>query len=162
MPPKVAKNIEASQQITGEKAKKAPTQAKARWSNFLVTVNTNKRHQNKDPEFRAQEKQLRDTIDNLLDDANLRKLIVMMKPGDTYDNSIATINIDGMTEIAPKTQTLHMHVLISVHHRTTLKLDYEALKREICGALGPCYVYNRVYSSAETNVRDYVYKSRGM
>ena len=155
MPPKVAKNIESAAPKT------KPTAPKARWSNFLITVNTNKRHQNKDPEFRAQEKKLRETMDTLLEDANLRRLIVIDGPGDSYDKSIATINIDGMTEIAPTTSTLHIHVLVSIHHRTKLKLDYEALKRDICAALGPCYVYNRVYSSAETNVRDYVYKSRG-
>lgn len=135
------KHIEGKMASSGEK----PNKRKARWSNFLITINTQIRTYGVgcDEERCAEkEQQLRDCLKTLLDPSNIPNLIEITKEGDKWElGTIENVDIQSVVETRGKKDMLHCHILIKIQHRTLIRLKYGDIKQHVLNCLGLENVY---------------------
>ena len=133
---------------------------KKHWSNFFITINTNKSFQDSTtPEFKKLDKKFREVFDTLTDEQNLRKIIVFKEAGKTFDDITDDITIDCMPERGPERGFLHLHALICIHHDSLIRLDYDFIKKHVNEGMGlNCYFHCKAFSKADFNIQNYIKK----
>ena len=142
------------QDFTKKEKKIAPKR-----TNFLLTVNLNQRYKDEDEFLQSDIEMFELTINEILN--NIEKY-VSLKAGDVWDyNTIKNVDIQYTIEKGLKTQCLHVHILFSIEHFTTVKLNYQQIKNKFQTDLGlnNCYLFNRVIkNTGNQNVLDYLDK----
>lgn len=139
-------------------------QLKLRHSNYLITINTNKRYTGFEEHFNAKEVELQNAIEAIFNDtSNLVKIVTFKDTTHNFTRKhIKNINVDYALELAPNTSTLHAHVALYISHYSSIKIDYALMKKLLLEQLKleNIYINNRVCSSSEKNILEYIYKNR--
>ena len=129
-----------------------------RRSNFFLTINTNKKFNPHSEEFEEFDQKFRDSLNDMYN--NIQDYIKINKEGDTFDDNVLDVDIKSPTEIGPKNESAHSHIMLKFTHNTLLGLDYTKIKEKIAKDLNLTGVYlsNKVYNSADANLNDYIEK----
>ena len=104
---------------------------RSKYSEFEITINTNKRYKIGDPNLQNDVKFFKDCINNML----LQPEEFLKLDGD-YEE-IETINSDVGIEIGPKSRCLHAHIIIyTKHNLKDVKIDAYEIKEYLKKMLG--------------------------
>jgi hypothetical protein len=103
---------------------------KVRSSSFALTINTNQKYKTYD----AMVKDLR-TIFNATkgffgDVQNIGSIVEIEKPGDTFQTSVGHVEGIGTFEYGERSG-LHLHMVLTFHHCTDMRIDRLALKENM-------------------------------
>jgi hypothetical protein len=158
---KRGKNKDDSQSTSTEKRKRTN-----RWSNFFLTINTNKRFYKTEENYPVYKHKLTEVIDTFL--GNKKNIVHFIKHTDGQLNfsDIKKISVESVLELGPKTRTLHAHVLIKIFHRTNIRLDplqiqsviLEAFNEDEDTHLENIYINIRASSNQSDNILRYMSK----
>lgn len=153
--PTKVKHIEGQVQKTGKPQKKR----RARWSNFLITINTQIRTSPPCDEENCalKEQQLRACLKELLDPSNIPNLVEITVEGDKWElGTIGSVEVQSVVETRGKRDMLHAHMLIKIQHRTLIKLKYGMIKQHVLDCLGLQNVYfnSKLLRMAGDNLSD--------
>ena len=128
-------------------------------SNFLLTINTNQRYPDEDPNLTSDIEIFDKTIQEILNNIGS---YVNLTEGHTFDDTyIKDVDIDYTVERGQKNHQLHIHILFKFTHLTRIQLNYTKIKAKITGDLGltNVYMYNRlVRNNGSQNILDYIDK----
>lgn len=142
-----------------------------RQSIFLVTINTNKSYNSRDPKTLELMPKLRETFDNMLhqlfDRRNLIKLLVDLgRPGSGEKKLLQPENvkdIEAHTQVEVNEEGrafLHSHTTIKVTHNTRVHVNLKLLRAVVGKVLKPVGVSNPFVSvrgvKTTFNVEEYV------
>jgi hypothetical protein len=87
---------------------------------------------------------------------------VKLPEGDAWsDEKIKDVNIDYVVERGHKKGQIHVHVMIKIKHFSKVLLNYEKIKKKICGDLGleNVYMLNKlIRNSGSDNILQYLEK----
>ena len=151
-----------------KKRVRGPTEARpvrVKTSSFHITVNTNQRYGSKDaiiadmePLFNAM-KDVFGKPDNVID------IVEIMNEGDDPHKVIGDVKTDVGIEYSPKAG-LHAHALMTLHHRTKLRIDLPHLRRLLDKemphlAKDAPHVFVRFVPDQKSVVQNYIYKTVG-
>lgn len=138
----------------------AVKQPKIKHSTFLVTVNSNKRRYSDDymSKFKS--------IMGILFQDGGNGLIPYIEQGKYKDpdylSKIESISIDGafenLTEDGNEITKLHLHVIVNITHRTSISINYNALKKDIGQVLPGAYVNAKYMDRDIVSIEEYVHK----
>ena len=156
MPRVSAKIADGTAPAAGTKDRK-----RKRWSNFFLTLNSNKRFADPEaPQYHEFKQRFQGAVDSVFSADRILEFIVVKEAGKSMDD-VSEVKVSGATELAPETHTLHLHVLVSVSHYTRVKMDYQKIRAEFgkVAGLNGVYFDARVFSSAEGDIMQYVNKN---
>lgn len=144
-----------------QKGEKKEKKRKARYSNFFITINTNQKLNPESKEAQLLRKKLKKSLNDIFN--NMEKIVEFKddKEAKWDDTFIKSVNIESVIETGPKNNAIHCHFLITIHHKTTLKLNFGKIKKIICDGtkLKNIYINNRNYYSSGMNLRAYLKKT---
>jgi len=113
-------SVFAAPGATREPAKAAP---KRRFSNWMITINSNQDYS----KMSADEKKLfKDFIDYTFDRNNIVKFLTDTTSGN-HDN-IVNLMVEHYFEVGPINGRLHMHGLLSVEHTGNFRLEFNRIR----------------------------------
>lgn len=145
----------------GKNTEKAPT---VKRSAFFLTISTNQRYAEDDPNIENDEEVFEDSIKGVLNDlAKYGKYIRFRQEGHTWTSGkIHTVDIDYTVERG-KTNQIHSHILLKFKHNSNIQLNYGAIKDKICDDLGldNVYINNKLLGQnawGDSFLKDYVNK----
>jgi hypothetical protein len=145
--------------VTGSVAdfKQKQQGAKLRHSNYFLTINTNQRFKDDDPNLENDTTFYNGVIETLLNNIDQ---YVKLREGDTWDDNVKDVNVEYVIEKGNEKNCLHCHIFLKFTHTTDVKLNYAAIKQKICQELGlkNIYMYNRISRGANENIVDYMNK----
>lgn len=146
----------------GKQTREAPKQ-KARYSCFLVTINTNQRYK-ADDKYKQSDT---DFFENVIRADILEKLpnyIKVIEDGHSWSNNhIHDVTVDYVMEFGGKTNSLHAHILIKIKHNSKVQLNYQLMKEKVKESLGLKNIYfnNRlVRPTSDDWLMDYIDKMK--
>jgi len=88
--------------------------------------------------------------------------IIGREPGDTLENSVREIIMDGQTEyLSSGSQMIHAHILIQIKHYTKLQFNAQAIREYLTKEmkLPSTYVHvEHVSDSCVPSLLEYIYK----
>lgn len=118
--------------ITEEDTGIARTRKKA-WSNYFITINTN-RKPSPDRAY-AQASEFRNWLVNYVFTNDMYRQVLVLNGGaDTYDtDSVQNISTIVVVEVGGKQNRLHAHVLMNIEHTSNVLVDYPRFKA-LCDA----------------------------
>ncbi len=139
----------------------APSENKNKYSNFLLTINTNYK-----PEFQSDlaevAEQLETALYGLFTHENLRKIVSFPRGGDY--SQLHDINVEFSREVGKHAQggRVHAHAIIKIQHNSYIRLDPKAIQKIMVEQIDDTRVKN-VYVNVkafrgEQYVRDYINK----
>ena len=128
-------------------------------SNFLITINTNQRFEEpKGNEYMNYENKLEQIYNELKDPNKIWDYVDFKVKGDDKDK-VKFIEYNGGIEIAPSTNTLHIHIYIKFFHKSRIALKHSELTKLAERVLGvPAYVHIHGSGDASSNFQEYVMK----
>jgi len=134
-----------------------------RSSNFYITINTNKTladvYNLIDTEKAYVEKVWKEFFDR---PTNHYISIIGREPGDTLENSVRDITMDGQTEyLSSGRQMIHAHILIQIKHYNKLQFNAQAFREYLTKEmkLPLTYVHvEHVSDSCVPSLLEYIYK----
>lgn len=136
---------------------------RVRSSEWLVTINTNKKFRDGD-QLQAAALNLMRALDPIFGErVNVEKIIDVMQVGDSFEEHVGTVHSDVVVENARS--GLHAHVQMRSCHLTKLHIRINALRLMIIGQLQKSMQVSNVYvnvkhiRSDSSNVRNYIYKN---
>lgn len=136
------KHVDGKVVKPGSKPKK---KRRARWSNYLITINTQIRSFGvgcDEERCAIKEQELRKCLSSMLDPNNIPNLIEITREGDKFEvGTIEDIDVSYVIETRGKRDMLHAHMLIKIQHRTLIRLKYGAIKQHVLDCLGLENVY---------------------
>ena len=116
------------------------------FSSFLLTINQNKSFDKGDVKnLRKASKKLRNFIDNVLNEGNLKNIIKINKKEDKEKNLkeiIRDINIYKALEYGDQKQKLHAHIYFIINHYSNIRLDNERIRKELKSEMDSNIYYN--------------------
>lgn len=142
----------------------APRIIRNRWSNFFITVNTNKRF---NPETLATNKEYLDLEQRLVEafkilrsQENIWDYVTFKDhPRDEAINLTKSVTSMGRTEVGFEKKCLHIHGLIRFFHKTKLLLDIPKINKFFNQQLGiSCYVNVRGSRDNTVDIENYINK----
>jgi hypothetical protein len=120
----------------GKNTEKAP---KVKRSAFFLTISTNQRYAQDDPNIENDEEVFEESIRTILED--LGKYVRFRADGHSWTSGkIHSVEVDYTVERG-KTNQIHTHILIKIKHDSNIQLNYGAIKEKICDDLGLGNVY---------------------
>lgn len=128
----------------GRQGKNTERAAKVKRSAFFLTISTNQRYAEDDPNIENDEAVFEESIQSVLQD--LGTYIRFRTDGDSWTSGkIQSVEVDYTVERG-RTNQIHTHILIKIKHDSNIQLDYGAIKRKICDDLGldNLYVNNKL------------------
>ena len=132
---------------------------KAKYSNFLLTINTNQQYKEGDEGLENDTAMLEETIQKVLN--NINDYVKLPECIEWNDDTIQDVDIDYVVEKGLKKGQIHCHILFKIKHNTKVLLDYEKIKKTVCDDLGlnNVYMLNKlVRNSGNTNILEYLNK----
>jgi hypothetical protein len=135
--------------------------AKPRYSNFHLTINTNQQFKKDDPNLENDIEIFDTAISDICN--NIGEYVRLPAGVPFNETTIQDVNIDYATEVGGVKGTLHVHILFCFKHFTKILLDYEKIKKKLLDELGldNIYMYNRLIKgsgSENLNVLNYINK----
>jgi hypothetical protein len=126
-------------------------------SNFFLTINTNQSYKVDDAHIDNDTEVLVEVIENILNNINS---YVKLPAGATFDNNVKNADIDYVVEKGNSKHMLHCHIYLKFTHDTDVKLDFAAIKKQVCDRLGlpNIHMMNRMVRSNDDNVLNYLGK----
>ena len=117
-----------------------------KFSSFLLTVNQNKSFDKGDVKnLKREAKKLRNSIDNVLNEGNLKNIIKVNKKEDKEKNLnqiIRAVNIYKALEYGEEKGKLHSHIYIIINHYSNIRLDNERIRKELKSEMDSNIYYN--------------------
>lgn len=145
----------------GRQGKNTERQVRPKKSCFLLTISTNQRYKEDDPNLENDELVFEEAVKKVL--RNLPSHINVIEEGHKWDSThIKDVDVDYTIERGVTGQ-LHTHILLKFNHHTKLRLDYASIKKSILDDLGldNLYMQNKlVRPTSDDWLRDYLAKSR--
>lgn len=134
-------------------------QPRNKHSNFLITINTNQRFDEPNgAEYMNYESKLEQIYNELKDPNKIWDYVDFKAKGDNKDK-VKFVEYCGGIEIAPVTNTLHIHIYIKFFHRSRIALKHTELSKLAEQVLGITpYVHIRGSGDASSNFQEYVMK----
>ncbi len=148
--------------ITGSEKKPAKI-IRNRWSNFLFTVNVNKRFEDiENDEFKRLEDKLIKTAEYMCDQLNILNYTDIVTTEHSREDGIKyikKIETMGQTEVGPKTGCLHMHGMVRFHHKTKIRLNRDKINKLFNDRMGSdCYLNIQGSSDTSVDFENYIRK----
>jgi hypothetical protein len=128
----------------GRQGKNTERAAKVKRSAFFLTISTNQRYAEDDPNIENDEAVFEESIQSVLQD--MGKYIRFRADGHSWTSGkIQSVEVDYTVERG-RTNQIHTHILIKIKHDSNIQLDYGAIKKKICDDLGldNLYVNNKL------------------
>ena len=140
-----------------------------RWSNFLITINTNLRFDIPDgPEYLNLEQRLVDTFSYIIDSNNIWNYLLLREKGvnkpfpnnpEFIESTFKEVETSGRCEVAPQTKCLHLHGFMRFKHRTTIQLNHSLMEKDLKEKIGiPIYLNFKGTGDANLNFENYINK----
>ena len=132
---------------------------KAKYSNFLLTINTNQQYKEGDENMENDIEVFENCIKEVLSSAE--QYIKLPEGVEWNDDNIKDVDIDYVIEKGTKKNQIHVHILFKIKHTTKVLLDYPKIKKKICDDLGldNVYMLNKlVKNSGDINILEYINK----
>lgn len=127
--------------VTGRRqAKRTERKVKTKKSNWFVTINTNKRYADDDPDLENDEAVLEEIIVGVLENIG-EYMTVQVADHKWATEHIHNVVTDYVIERGQKTKMLHAHILIKVDHTSNIKFQYGKIKEHIMNELGLDNIY---------------------
>ena len=128
-------------------------------SNFFLTINTNQRYTNDDPNLQSDTEIFEQIINNMLN--NLDQYIKFPNGDDWQTADINDVDVDYVIEKGTKKNCLHAHAVIKIKHNTKVQIDFPKIQRSIADELGMQNIYvngRLIKNSGADNIQDYLLK----
>ena len=132
---------------------------KSKYSNFLLTINTNQQYKEGDENLDNDIEVFETTIKEILN--SIDKYIKLPDGVLWNDDTIKDVDIDYVIEKGLKKGQIHVHILFKIKHTTKVLLDYDGIKKKICDDLGldNVYMLNKlVKNGGNINILEYINK----
>ena len=132
---------------------------KPKYSNFLLTINTNKQYKDDDPHLKNDADIFEDTINDIL--KHINEYINLPESVIWNNKIIEDVDIDYVVEKGNIKGQLHTHILFKIKHHTNIQLNYNKIKEKIKNDLDltNIYMYNKlVRNNGSQNIMDYLEK----
>lgn len=146
--------------IKGTRQRRTEPKAKPKYSNWLLTINSNQSYKEDDPHRESDAEIMEEAVVDILN--NIKSYIrIEDENGSWSSTSINSVEVDYGVEYGPKQRRLHCHIFVRVKHNTKVKLDYQGIKKAYCDALGldNCYFDSKlIRTSSEQWVTQYISK----
>ena len=153
-------NVEAKP-IEEKQTKKKPTKKPLRYSNWFITINTNKAFKEKNDAYKKFVTKFYKCLKDMFTSPGIHQYVRITKEGVDYNHSVIN-NIDGEWRIerGKKKFMIHMHGMIKIHHRTNVHLEYLKMKAKIINDMGLEGVHfdAKLYKSADDCIDKYIRK----
>ena len=135
MPPKITSKINIGDASMAP-VPKAQKLARPKYSNFLLTINTNQPVQPTSAEFEPFRKRFRGVIGQILGGDNILKYITYKESGGSADKIVA-INCESTIEVGGgANKSVHCHSVVQIKHNTLLHLDQMKIRHVVQRAMG--------------------------
>lgn len=157
-----------------KKVRPQPKTCPVKYSNFFVTINSNKNMASLAPEeYNATLNKFKEVITELFN-VEIKKFIILSgskiaekfgmpcdAPREELEKRIESAKIEFVFEIGEQTHKLHTHGMISLRKRgTNSKLDYDGIRKWLEEKLGyVCHFQSLLYRDAKQNLQTYISKS---
>lgn len=145
--------------VRGRRQNTTVKKERAKVSNWLLTINSQQRYDEDDPEKDEDAEVFEDSVNEILKD--LPHYVNVTEEGHSWSKDhIEDVSADYVVEWGPKTRCLHAHVLVKIKHRTKIRLDYEAIRKKIERDLGVTIYFNSklVRPSSDDFLLEYISK----
>ena len=133
---------------------------RAKYSNFLLTINTNQAIQPTDAAFEAARKRFRGILEQILGGNNIIRYVKWREQGVDATNGpdkIESVNVETTIEVGSANVSLHSHSLVQFKHHTVLHLDQMKMRHVIkrgMGIDGECHLNIKMVSrNANTDLQ---------
>jgi hypothetical protein len=133
------------------------TKDKMSYSNFFITLNTNKDEQSASSTY----KQNFDTaVKYVFDKHHIKKyLIDVNHPGSLSYKYVKSITAEYALEVGSSLHRLHCHALVSVSHKTRMKLNLDKVRQLFKAVLGDTiHLDVKVSGGGVKSIQDYITK----
>jgi hypothetical protein len=149
--PKVTVKGNVSNFVQKEKTK-APRQ-----SNFFLTINTNQRFKDDDPNLQNDTEFFVEVIENILN--NVQEYVTIPAEAN-WDTDVQDVDVNYVVEKGTEKNCLHTHILLKFKHNTKVQLNYKKIKEDICNKLGlpNIHLKNILVKNNNDKILDYMNK----
>ena len=104
-----------------------PLQRKVRSSSFVLTINTNQKYKTYDAMVTDLRTIFNATKTFYSDTAKIARIVEIERAGDTFETSVGHVKCLGTFEYGERSG-LHLHMVMTLHHCTDLRIDRVELK----------------------------------
>lgn len=166
--------IENKEEVKQTKARAKPKTCPVKYSNFFVTINSNKNMSTLGPEeYNNTLNKFKEVIGELFN-TKIKDFIILAgaKSGEPFglprdvpreelEKRIESAKIEFVIEIGSESHKLHSHALIGLKKRgCDSKLDYENIRKYLEVKLGyTCHFCSILYRDAKQNLQAYISKA---
>lgn len=145
--------------------KDAKTKNPLHYSTYQIVNNTNVIYKTKEEALPLMKK-----LANVLNEVykDIKKYIIIKSPPEATVNDkfwIESIKVEISPEINEKAKNNnlrpHSHTILEIHHRTKLRVDFEAINAEVKEKMGLPNMYQRytLYRATSDNLKNYIRKT---
>ena len=138
---------------------KKPSGDRSKHSNYFLTFNLNRSYTRDDPNLQADAKKLAAAVNYI---TGREQLLSFIKVDPESAKSSMRVVAESAIELGERRGYLHAHVLLLIHHRAKVRVDFAAMRAELSSRLGePIRYFNyKLFHSAKDNLQDYLEKNR--
>lgn len=137
--------------------------AKARHSSWLVTINTNFAVRTGDePELPEMKQRLTNAYNALFEGDNILDLIEYRDESTAGSEFIDDISVTGTIEIGPVKRLLHLHAILSIKHRSKIRMRYGKITRIVHEKSPGAYCNLKPFNNSYAYMLDYISKNKEM
>lgn len=111
---------------------------KKKYSNYLITVNTQKSPADSiSPEDRKEElvEALRTVLRDIFDHDTLVELVKFLVEGDSWFENVDDVDVHYAVSEGPKLHRIHAHAIVRIEHSSTINWDYRMFRKLIVEGL---------------------------
>jgi tRNA nucleotidyltransferase (CCA-adding enzyme) len=151
-----------------EAVKDAPKDVKKRKlrrTNLFFTINTNKSYNDMDERRDDAQKEFVKALEKWLDRKIIGEYIIFtdkFKHHSYTSEYFKQVKIDIVPEFGPERGFLHIHGVIAIAHRSSIRFNFQLLKERLCKELNlpNIYMQYRLFFDTKVNIEDYIHKTR--
>ena len=156
---------EVQNPIAAEK-KREEKEVRVKSSSFHITVNSNQRYPTKEAFIKDLRPFYKSLNDLFADKENIKRIIDIMNPEDTFDDTVGSVHTEIGVEYSP-VAGMHAHSLITLTHVTKLRIDIPSLRALLDSLLHSSglplvgdapYVHVRFVPDQKQAVKNYIRK----
>lgn len=136
MPPQITSKIHVADAAMAEVPKAQKLKQRTKFSNFLLTISTNKPIATDSPEFEPFRRRFKGLIEKMIGGDNILRYITYKEAGGSADK-IEAINCETSIEVGgAHNKSIHCHSVIQIKHTTLLHLDQMKMRHVVKRAMG--------------------------
>lgn len=136
-----------------------------RRTNLFFTINTNKSYNDMDERRADAQKEFTTALRKLLSKEKVADYIVFTekyKHHSYIPEYFKHVKLHIVPEFGPERGFLHLHGVIEIAHRSSIRFNFQLLKERLCEELHlpNIYIQYRLFFDTKVNIMDYINKTR--